>query len=256
MNVKKVILVLIVLFVITLAFLSLKWRSGNSIDKITITGNYTIPNEEILAAARLRDTVISSDEINIDNIQDRISKHPEIKKVYVSMEQLSELKIEIIERRPVAILNGDNEIKLIDDELDIFPFKNTSKMYDLPVISGVRIENNPNPMKKYNKEDLRLAIFLILNTYKESKAAYNNISEVNLSDTGKSVVYLSEDSSPFYFPRKYRESISNKDYQKLLINKIVIFENYLKQKLDNHLKKQVNYVDLRFDNEVIINSNN
>jgi cell division protein FtsQ len=256
MNVKKVILVLIVLFVITLAFLSLKWRSGNTIDKITITGNYTIPNEEILAAARLRDTVISSDEINIDNIQDRISKHPEIKKVYVSMELPSELKIEIIERRPVAILNGDNEIKLIDDELDIFPFKNASKMYDLPVISGVRIENTPNPMKKYNKEDLRLAIFLILNTYKESKAAYNNISEVNLSDTGKSVVYLSEDSSPFYFPRKYRESISNKDYQKLLINKIVIFENYLKQKLDNHLKKQVNYVDLRFDNEVIINSNN
>ncbi len=256
MKVKNVILVLIILSVIIIVFQSVNWRSGNTMEKITITGNYTIPKEEILEAARLRDTVMSYEEINIDNIQDRISKHPEIKKVYVSMELPSELKIEIIERRPVAILNGENEIKLIDDELEIFPFKNASKMYDLPVISGVRIENTPNPVKKYNKDDLRLAVFIILNAYKESKAAYNNISEVNLSDTSKSVVYLSEDSSPFYFPRKYRESISNKEYQTLLINKLVLFENYLKQKLDSHLKKQVNYVDLRFDNEVIINSNN
>lgn len=256
MNLKKVILIVIVLSVILLAFQSVKWRSGSNLEKITITGNYTISNEEILEAARLRDTLISSDEINIDNIQDRISKHPEIKKVYVSKEIPSELKIEIIERRPVAILNGENEIKLIDDELEIFPFKNTSKMYDLPVISGVRIENTPNPQKKYNKEDLRLAVFIILNAYKESKAAYNNISEVNLSDTGKTIIYMSEDSSPFYFPRKYRESISNGEYQKLLVNKLVLFENYLKQKLDNHLKKQVRYVDLRFENEVIINSIN
>jgi len=256
MNLKKVILVILVLFVITLAFYSVKWRSGNTFEKITVTGNYTIPKEEVLAAARLKDTLISADEINIDIIQDRISKHPEIKKVFVSKELPSELKIEIIERRPVAILNGENEIKLIDDGLEIFPFKNSSKMYDLPVISGVRIENTPDPMKKYNKEDLRLALFIILNSYKESKAVYNNISEINLSDTGKAVVYMSEDSSPFYFPRKYNESISNKEYQKMLLNKLVVFENYLKQFLDNHLRKKVNYVDLRFDNEVIVNSNN
>ncbi|MBK8552733.1 MAG: FtsQ-type POTRA domain-containing protein [Ignavibacteria bacterium] len=256
MNFKKIILLLIVLIVIAVAFLSLKWRSGNALDKITLTGNYTISREEIFSIARLNDSIISSDEINIDLIQDRISKHPEIKKAFVSRELPSEIKIEVIERRPVAILNGENEIKLIDDELEIFPFKNSSKLYDLPVISGVRIENHTNPMKKYNEEDLRLALFIILNTYKDSKAVYNNISEVNLSDTAKAVIYLSEDSSPFYFPRKYKESISNKEYQKLLLNKLEVFECYLKQSLDNHLKKQINYVDLRYENEVIVNSNN
>ena len=256
MNLKRVIFIILILFVITIAFFSLKWRSGYSFDKITVTGNYTISKEEILSAARLKDTLISSDEINIDLIQDRISKHPEIKKVYVSKELPSELKIEIIERRPVAILNGENEVKLIDDELEIFPFKKSAKVYDLPVISGIRIESSPDPLKKYNKEDLRLALFIVLNAYRESKAVYNNISEISLADSGKAIVYLTEDSSPFYFPRKYRESISNKDYQKLLLNKLVLFENYLKQSLDRHLQKQVNYVDLRFENEVIVNSNN
>lgn len=253
---RKIIFIFILLAVAALVIVSIKWRSGNTIDKITLNGNYTIPREEILGMSRLKDSRISREEIDIDLIEDRISKHPEVKKVYVSIELPSELKIEIIERRPVAILNGENEIKLIDNELDIFPFKNSSKMYDLPVISGVRIENNPNPMKKYNKEDLRLALFMILNTYNQSRMAYNNISEINLSDTGKAILYLSEDSSPFYFPRKYDVSISNKEYQGLLLNRLAVFESYLKQTLDSHMKKQVNYVDLRYDNEVIVNSNN
>ncbi|MDQ3194474.1 MAG: FtsQ-type POTRA domain-containing protein, partial [Bacteroidota bacterium] len=182
---RKIIFIFILLAVAALVIVSIKWRSGNTFDKITLNGNYTIPREEILGMSRLKDSLISREEIDIDLIEDRISKHPEVKKVYVSIELPSELKIEIIERRPVAILNGENEIKLIDNELDIFPFKNSSKMYDLPVISGIRIENNPNPIKKYNKEDLRLALFMILNTYNQSRMAYNNISEINLSDTGK-----------------------------------------------------------------------
>jgi cell division protein FtsQ len=256
MRYGKIYFALTVIFIVLIVMLSIKWRSDSVINKITITGNYTISREEILSAARLKDSAFDSDEINIDLIRNRISGHKEVKKAYVSLELPSDLKIEIIERRPVAILNGGSEILLIDDELEIFPFKNAVKMYDLPVISGVRTEIKPDPMKKYNEEDLRLALFLILNTYKESKATYNYISEVNLSDPDKIIVYMSEDSSPFYFPKKANESISNKEYQELILNRIEVFETYLKQSLDNHLKKNVNYVDLRYDNKVILNSNN
>ncbi len=252
----KVILILTVIFIALIVILSLNWRSETEINKISITGNYTISREEILSAARLNDSSAITEEVNIDLIRNRISNHKEVKKVFVSLELPSELKIEIIERRPVAILNGENEIMLIDDELEIFPFKNSVKMYDLPVISGIRTEITPDPMKKYNKEDLRLALFLILNTYRISKATYNYISEVNMADSDKVIVYMSEDSSPFYFPRKINESISNSEYQDLIVNRIEIFESYLKQSLDNHLKKDVKYVDIRYENKVILNSNN
>lgn len=255
MSIKKIILMLIVLFVIVSAFMSLKWRNISTIDKVTVTGNYTVTREEILNAGRIKDT-ISEEEIDIDKIQDRIMKHPELKKVFVSKVLPSELKIEVIERRPLAIINGDNEMKLIDDELDVFPFKNSNKLYDLPVISGVRIESSPNQRNRYNKEDLRLALFIILNAYKESKTMYNNISEINLSDSGKITVYLSEDSSPFYFPRNNSASISDPEYQTLLINKLTVFDSYIRQSLDIHLKKQINYVDLRFSDQILVNSNN
>ncbi|MEZ4822320.1 MAG: FtsQ-type POTRA domain-containing protein [Ignavibacteria bacterium] len=252
----KVILILTVIFIALIVILSLNWRSETEINKISISGNYTISRDEILSARRLNDSSAITEEVNIDLIRNRISNHKEVKKVFVSLEQPSELKIEIIERRPVAIVNGENEIMLVDDELEIFPFKNSVKMYDLPVISGIRTEITPDPMKKYNKEDLRLALFLILNTYKTSKATYNYISEVNMADSDKVIVYMSEDSSPFYFPRKINESISNSEYQDLIINRIEVFESYLKQSLDNHLKKDIKYVDLRYENKVILNSNN
>lgn len=256
MKFGKILFTLTVIFITLIVILSLKWRSETGINKITITGNYTISKEEILSAARLNDSSEISEGVNIDLIRNRISNHKEIKKVFVSLELPSELKIEVIERRPVAILNGDNEIMLVDHDLEIFPFKNSVKMYDLPVISGIRSEVNPDPMKRYNNEDLRLALFLILNTYKISKATYNYVSEVNMSDSEKIIVYMSEDSSPFYFPRKRNESISNSDYQELIQNRIVVFENYLKQSLDNHLKKEVKYVDLRYENKVILKTNN
>jgi len=252
----KVILALTIFFIALIAILSVKWRSETEINKITITGNYTINREEILNAARISDSSAITEEVNIDLIRNRISNHKEIKKVFVSLELPSELKIEIIERRPVAVINGENEIMLVDDELEIFPFKNAVKMYDLPVISGVRTELKPDPANRYNKEDLRLALFLILNTYRTSKATYNFISEVSLSDTDKVIVYMAEDSSPFYFPKKTNESISNTEYQELLLNRIVVFENYLKQSLDDHLRKDIKYVDLRYENKVILNSNN
>lgn len=256
MNNKKLILIFIFILILVSVLLSLNWREDAIIEKITVSGNYTISKEEILTAARLNDSLISNQEINIELIRDRIMKHPEIKKAFVSKELPSELKIEIIEKRPVAILNGENEIKLVDDEPDIFPFKNANKLYDLPVISGVRIVNSHNPKLKYNKDDIRLALFIILNSYKESKLLYNNISEVNLSDTDKIIVYLSEDSSPVYLPRSSRSNISDIKYREKLLNKLTVFDQYIKKSMDIHLKEKINYVDLRFSNQIIVNSIN
>ena len=84
-------------------------------------------SQEILDAARLTDSVINENEINIDVIQDRIISILEVKKAFVSKDQISELKIEIIEKRPVAILNGENEIKPIWRRLRCI-FKNSSKL--------------------------------------------------------------------------------------------------------------------------------
>ena len=254
MNSRFYILLIIVILIFVSLLLSINWRGKESVEKITVTGNYSITRDELLYAARLNDSLISSEEINIDIIEDRISRHPEVKKVFVSRENPQELKIEIIEKRPVAILNGENEVKLVDDEPDVFPLKVSQKIYDLPVISGERIDNKLNPKDRYNKEDLRLALYIILNAYKESKFLYNNISEINLSDPEKVIIYLSEDSSPVYLPRDINQSISNAGYRNKINDKMNLFDSYVRSSADDHVKENIQYVDLRFSNQIIVNS--
>ena len=79
------------------------------ISEITVTGNHSISREEILAVGRVKDSVMIEKDAEIELIQDRLMNHPEIKKAFVSKTPPSELKIEIVEKRPVAILNTGSE---------------------------------------------------------------------------------------------------------------------------------------------------
>jgi cell division protein FtsQ len=119
---KLVILSLIVVSAAVAAYFSIGWRSGYEIRKITVTGNQTLSREEILSVARLKDSAMIESDAGIEMIRDRILNHPEIKKAFVSKNPPSELRIEIVEKRPVAILNAGNELLLVDDELESFPF--------------------------------------------------------------------------------------------------------------------------------------
>ena len=252
---KLLIFVLVTAGVISSAVVfANKWRNNVNFDDITIEGNYTISRGEVLATAHLReDSSVNIEELDIPMIQDRISRHPEIKKVFVSKEPPAELKIEIVEKRPIAILNTGGDLKLVDDELEIFPFKNHDKIFDLPVISGIKTGQNVKVFNNLYKNDLRIAAYLILNSYKESKTLYSLLSEINLSDTSKIIVYSSEKSIPFYFPRSENGNIADPEYQKLLWNKLIVFKEFANRMLSREEANEYAYVDLRFSNQVVVN---
>lgn len=230
-----------------------KWRSDNKYEKITILGNNTITRDEILAIARLKDSIGSTDDVNLKIIQDRISKHPEIKKVFVSKEPPAELKIEIVEKRPAAILNTGKEIKLVDNELEVFPYKNSDKLTDLPVISGVKMNTQKTNEEVYETDQLRIALFMLINASNKSKMLYNNISEINFSAPDCITVYSNENSIPFLFPYSADRKISDKFYQTEILNKLNVFDAMLRQKGNELQKSRIQYIDLRFSNQAVVN---
>ncbi|MBK6539246.1 MAG: hypothetical protein IPG09_16305 [Ignavibacteria bacterium] len=91
-------------------------------------------------------------------------------------------------------------MKLIDEELDVFPLQEHKKIFDLPVISGVKLETGSQGIKKLKSEEIRIAMFMIINTYKKNKVMYNNISEINFSDSGSNYLF-DRNSIPFIFQR-------------------------------------------------------
>lgn len=243
---------LIILIIVSSVVLANKWKADSKYDKITIKGNVSVTRDEILDVARLTDTVAFDDELNLKIIQDRILRHPEIKKAFVSKQPPDELVIEIIEKRPLAIVSLDNEVKLIDEELELFTYKNIKKIFDLPVISGLKLTPSEVQSSKLKSEEIRIAMFMIMNTYKKNKVLYNNISEINFADPNAIVVYTNDIPFPCYLPRE-NESIANKDYQKTILNRLTYLNNYLTQIYPDNRNKKINYLDLRYSNQIVVN---
>jgi cell division septal protein FtsQ len=244
----------VVLIVVILIIYANKWRNNTYYTEFKIKGNYTLTKEEILSAASIKsDSTINIDELNIMFIQDRISRHPEIKKVYVSKNPPSEIIIDVVEKKPVAIINTGSELCLVDEEYEVFPLKNYDKLYDLPVINGVKMENF-TPGIKDKEEDLKLAVFIVLNTLTKGKFLYNQVSEINMADSEKVVIYLNDNSLPFYFLRYKDRKISEPGYQKEISENLIIFKNFIEKMHSDIKDKNFAYVDLRFADQVVVKS--
>jgi cell division protein FtsQ len=248
MSFKKIILfsALITVIVVVLILIANNWRNKTFVNKITIKGNLTITENEILSTAGLKaDSLINLDEINIAFIRDRIAKHPEIKRVVVSKEPPSELIIEIIEKKPIALLVKNTELNLIDEDKEIFSIMNFEKVFDLPVINGLVNEGSPE-----YKNDLDVAIFFIKSAYAKGKYIQNQISEVNMSDSGRVTVFSNDRPTVFYFPKVKKESEANEVYKA----KLGVFKKFIDDEIvKNNLRCE--YVDLRFSNQVIAKLN-
>lgn len=255
MKIKLIILIsVVVIFIIAIILISYSWRNSSSISKITVKGNNTVDRYEILESAGLLDsTQLNIETLNLLNIENKILKHPEVKKVRIMKEPPSELVIEIIEKRPFAIININNELKLVDEELEVFPFKNFEKIYDLPVINGLVSDIKGTNNADFYKEDLKTSFFIIRNLAKKSKYMYSLISEINFEDNEKIKIFSNDYAVPFYLPKQKGISISDTEYQNQILYRLTVFRNFQEQ--FSGTKEKIRYVDLRFKNQVLIKFN-
>jgi len=245
MSKGRIILMIAFLSIITLLIIILanNWRNKTYISKITIKGNITISENEILTAAGLKaDSTLNLDELNELFIRLRVAKHPEIKKVVVSKEPPSELIIEVIEKKPIAIVIKSNEIYLVDEEQEIFPIKNYDKAFDLPIINGLGIDD------RKNKTDINAAMNFLKAAYEKGKYIQNLISEVNMKDSSKIIVKTNDKLTSFYFKRVDKNA---KEYYK---TRLELFKRFMDEEITLR-SLNCEYVDMRFSNQIIAKIN-
>ena len=245
MSKGRIILMIAFLSIITLLIIILanNWRNKTYISKITIKGNITISENEILTAAGLKaDSTLNLDGLNELFIRDRVAKHPEIKKVVVSKEPPSELIIEVIEKKPIAIVIKSSEIYLVDEEQEIFPIKNYDKAFDLPIINGLGIDD------RKNKTDINAAMNFLKAAYEKGKYIQNLISEVNMKDSSKIIVKTNDKLTSFYFKRVDKNA---KEYYK---TRLELFKRFMDEEITLR-SLNCEYVDMRFSNQIIAKIN-
>ncbi|MBW2637975.1 MAG: FtsQ-type POTRA domain-containing protein, partial [Deltaproteobacteria bacterium] len=123
------------------------------------------------------DTSMNILAVNLDKMTDKIKGNPWIKDVSIGRELPNRLVIEIVERKPAALIKKNEDLYIIDRNEEIFKGLGERDCINLPVLTGFS-ENGA-----VNKGLLKMAFDLLdylsrSDTFPKMK----NVSEINGSD--------------------------------------------------------------------------
>ena len=183
----------ILIAILTIA--SFQWANYR---KIFEFGELSISGENFLAKSEYNEIIGSIDiksikDFDIDDLSERLELNPFVKAVRVSKHYPSTIKIEIVEREPIAIIN--NKIQLmIDDNAIVLPNNTTIENSLIPVLSGFNPATDLYPLGQITysikvKEAIEILAY-IKNNYSDY---YDEISELTINKDDEYEIILSEE---------------------------------------------------------------
>lgn len=120
-----------------IAVIAAEWRESVVGVELDVRGIAITSKEGIRAATGISDTSNLA-SLDLLEIRDRILKNPFIRDVVITRDPPRTLHVDVIERKPVAMLLSVNTRDwLLDEDGFILPASRTVTVHDLPVITGV-----------------------------------------------------------------------------------------------------------------------
>jgi cell division septal protein FtsQ len=205
---------------------------------IEISGNQILSETTILGICGFLKN--SKEEIEIDPEQvaaDLMSLHF-IKGVSIKDRPPRKLNVTIMERRPVAFIYGRG-LNLIDDQGYIIPVPASNMVWDLPLISGIR-ENLGKVGAPTSALGAKKALELITFLEHENSLLLGFISEINMNKKNYIEINLIRGGA--------RIRINTDTFQKELF----VLKNYLVNYADWAQLNKIEYIDLRFKDQLVI----
>ncbi len=234
------ILLLIVSLISVSIYYGKKWVSTSPlfiISGIEITGSELIAKNSIVSLSEIT-TKMRIFDIKTSELKNKILSNKLIKDVSVKRIYPSTISIKIKEKQPVAFVISKKSY-LLDETGELLPMPEQIRVYDLPVITGIK--NIETKLKKNENIDELKTIINILKLIKKSEInLYNNISEINFKTSDLLVFYLYENAVPVY------------------INKIDLYDKfyYLSQFLEyanfNKILNNIKQINLCYKDQIII----
>jgi cell division septal protein FtsQ len=223
---------------IVLYLLAGEWQTSLRVDRIEIDGAHILPHHLLLAAVKVP-TQSLLDTVDLYLIQKRLEKQPFIRTVSVSRLYPDALRIELTERQPIASI-GSSRLQYIDTAAVLLPAIETAVTLDLPLITGISGLENAEEGTTLTNSEVRTAIDLLQTALKVDSSLYRFISEVDMNN-GQDIE-LTTTEPPILI------IIGREDFPK----KLLIFQTFWGQFVKSNDVQNVQYFDLRFDDQVVV----
>ena len=213
-------------------------KKDYQISLISIEGNDHLTKKQYLEYANLIDRN-NYNNLTLQLIKDRISKHPYIKNTDVRYDGNSKVSVKITEKNFESILLYNEQQYILTDRLEVLPFLTKTKRIDYPVISEAEMKDSVKVLTSLKKNNDVLTASKILTGIKLlNPELFDGLSSIDMRNGGDIVLSFSFLDYPVVVGRGSE------------IKKVVYFNSlwsYLKGK---QINKYLNYVDLRYRGHV------
>ena len=177
--------------------------------------------------------------MNLNEISSIIENHPYVKAARISKRFPSLIKIEIIEREPIAILQIEPMI-LLDKEGFVLPKIDNLNNYNLPIMTNFNPTSSLYPTgQKTLSKNVNYCIYWLKQIKKSYNPLYENLSEMKINTHNEMELILADNPTHIYLGQ-------NQLFAR--INTLKEFEIQLKP---NKLS-DFNYLDMRYKNQIIV----
>ena len=183
----------ILIAILTIA--SFQWANYRKIFEL---GELSISGENFLAKSEYNEIIGSIDvksikDFDIEDLSERLELNPFVKAVRVSKHYPGAIKIEIVEREPIAIINNKVQL-MIDDNAIVLPNNTTIENSLIPVLSGFNPATDLYPLGQITYSiKVKEAIEILAYIKSNYNDFYDEISELTINKDDEYEIILSEE---------------------------------------------------------------
>jgi cell division protein FtsQ len=205
---------------------------------VEITGNEILSSENIKELCDYDFSNSSTEEINLEKIAESLMKSDFIKGVSITKRLPRTLNITVDERKPIAFIYGRG-LNLIDNEGFLMPIPKIKKSWDLPFISGISESLGKLGNKTTSSQALK-AVALVSHLQCNDNLMLGLISEINMNHSRIFELIMIKGGAKI--------KINRNEYEK----ELYVLQSYIKSYFDWDDLTQIEYIDLRFKDQLIV----
>ncbi|MCX6133179.1 MAG: FtsQ-type POTRA domain-containing protein [Ignavibacteriales bacterium] len=217
------------------------WKSNLKVKRVTIEGNRIVETAEITQLIKVPKNSQLQD-VDLAAVRRDILSHHFIKDAVIERDLPATLKVTVKERVPLAIINSA-EILYLDEDGVVLPHSMSKQLFDLPVLTGMPDGLVLTPGTIIKHPDIQEALQILATSKLVNKELSHLLSEVRLRNGGDIVLYAAEWGVPIIFGRGE------------IANKLIRLESFWNSIVRERGSDNLQYVDLRFDDQVVVRWN-
>jgi cell division protein FtsQ len=156
-----------------------------ALKRLTVVGNNKVTDGQLAKLAGLS-TGVNLFSVDLTALERAMATHPWVKSVRIERHLPHDLVIDVTEQVPVALL-ALSDVYLVNAEGEPFKRVQAGETLDLPLLTGLERDALVNKRDE-TRSRIRRSLAAMNAYHRSPSAADHPVSEVNLSDTGFSLV--------------------------------------------------------------------